>query len=83
MPLKKALSAGLLFVVFSSVSGLISHAIEGHIDYSSGIVIGVASLLGVYIGIHLKDKVYHTTQKRLLVAFYLFVVLYLAKRIFF
>ena len=81
--LKKALSAGLFFVVFSSVSGLISHAIEGHIDYSSGIVIGVASLLGVYIGIHLKDKVSHTTQKRLLVAFYLFVVLYLAKRIFF
>ncbi|QOP45757.1 sulfite exporter TauE/SafE family protein [Sulfurimonas paralvinellae] len=81
--LKKAVSAGLFFVVFSSVSGLISHAIEGHIDYESGITIGLASLLGVYIGIHLKDKVSNTVQKRMLVGFYLFVVLYLAKRIFF
>ncbi len=83
VPLKKAISAGLFFVVFSSVSGLISHAIEGHVDYKSGIIIGLASLVGVYIGIHLKDKVSHRLQKGLLVGFYLLVVLYLAKRIFF
>jgi uncharacterized membrane protein YfcA len=83
VPLKKATSAGLFFVVFSSVSGLISHAIEGHIDYVSGIIIGLASLFGVYVGIHLKERVSHAMQKSSLVAFYLFVVLYLAKRIFF
>ena len=81
--LKKAVSAGLFFVVFSSVSGLISHALKGHIDYQSGVIIGFASLIGVYVGIHLKERVLHRVQKRLLVAFYLFVVLYLAKRIFF
>lgn len=81
--LKKAVSAGLFFVVFSSVSGLISHALKGHIDYQSGVIIGLASLIGVYVGIHLKERVSHKVQKRLLVAFYLFVVLYLAKRIFF
>jgi uncharacterized membrane protein YfcA len=83
VPLKKAVSAGLFFVVFSSVAGLISHAMKGHIDYQSGIIIGLASLFGVYLGIHLKEKVSHGLQKRLLVAFYLFVVLYLANRIFF
>jgi hypothetical protein len=83
IPLKKAISAGLFFVVFSSVSGLISHAMKGHIDYGSGITIGLASLLGVYLGIHLKERVTHKVQKGLLVTFYLFVVLYLAKRIFF
>jgi hypothetical protein len=83
IPLKKAISAGLFFVVFSSVSGLISHAMKGHIDYTSGIIIGFASLFGVYLGIHLKERVTHKIQKRLLVIFYLFVVLYLAKRIFF
>jgi uncharacterized membrane protein YfcA len=83
IPLKQATSAGLFFVVFSSVAGLVSHAMEGHINYQSGIVIGVASLFGVYLGIHLKEKVHHRLQKQLLVAFYLFVVLYLAKRIFF
>jgi len=81
--LKKAVSAGLFFVVFSSVAGLISHAIEGHIDYQSGIIIGFASLFGVYLGIHLKERVSHKVQKSLLLTFYLFVVLYLANRIFF
>jgi len=83
VPLRKAISAGLFFVVFSSVSGLISHSLEEHMDYESGIVIGLASLVGVYIGIHLKDRVSNTLQKRLLVSFYLLIVLYLIKRIFF
>jgi len=82
VPLKKAISAGLFFVIFSSVSGLISHALKGHVDYEKGITIGFASLVGVYIGVHLKDKVNEKLQKRLLVGFYLLVVLYLAQRIF-
>jgi uncharacterized membrane protein YfcA len=83
VPLKQAISAGLFFVVFSSVSGLISHSLQGHVDYQSGIIIGIASLAGVYIGIHLKDRVSHATQKRLLVVFYLLIVIYLIQKIFF
>lgn len=82
VPLKKAISAGLFFVVFSSVSGLISHSIEEHVDYQSGIIIGFASLVGVYVGIHLKDTVSAKLQKNLLVFFYLLVVAYLTQRIF-
>ena len=83
IPLKEATSAGLFFVVFSSISGLISHALSGHVDYISGIVIGLASLVGVYIGIHLKHhKVNVVMQKRLLVGFYLMIVFYLIYRIF-
>ncbi len=83
VPLKNAVSAGLFFVVFSSISGLLSHAMMGDIDYKSGIVIGLSSLIGVYIGIHLKDKADTVLQKKLLIGFYLLVVLYLIKRIFF
>ncbi|MEA2100605.1 MAG: sulfite exporter TauE/SafE family protein [Campylobacterota bacterium] len=83
VPLKKAVSAGLFFVVFSSVAGFISHSMIGNIDYKSGIMIGLASLVGVYIGIHLKEKVDAVLQKRLLVSFYILVVLYLIQRIFF
>ena len=83
VPLKKAISAGLFFVVFSSVAGLISHAAAGSVDYEKGIVIGLASLAGVYIGIYLKDRVDNILQRRLLVGFYLLVVLYLVQRIFF
>ena len=83
MPLKKATSAGLFFVVFSSVSGLISHAINGHVDYKSGVVIGLASLVGVYLGIHLKHHmVDEILQKKLLLGFYLMIVFYLTYRIF-
>jgi len=82
VPLKKAISAGLFFVVFSSIAGFISHARLGHIDFTSGATIGLASLVGVYIGIHLKDSVESVLQKRLLVGFYFLVVSYLVQRIF-
>ncbi len=80
--IKKAISAGLFFVVFSSVSGLISHSLSRQIDFESGIIIGLASLIGVYIGIIIKDSVSSVLQKRVLVGFYLLVVIYLINRIF-
>ena len=83
VPLKKATSAGLFFVVFSSLSGFISHAMQGHLDYYSGIIIGVASLLGVYIGVHMKHSINAEVQKRLLIIFYLLIVSYLTYRVFF
>lgn len=81
--LKKAISAGLFFVVFSSLSGFISHYLSRDIDIYSGIIIGTASLFGVYFGIKIKDSVEVSLQKKLLVGFYLLIVIYLAKRIFF
>ncbi len=83
VPLKKAVSAGLFFVVFSSIAGFVSHATVGHVDFESGVVIGLASLFGVYLGIHLKDRVDVHLQRRLIVIFYVIVVTYLTQRIFF
>ena len=82
VPLKNATSAGLFFVVFSSVSGLISHSLHGHVDYESGVIIGLASLFGVYAGIHLKHKLDVKLQKKMLTVFYLIIVLYLTYKIF-
>ncbi len=82
VPLKKAISAGLFFVVFSSLSGFISHYLSGNLDIKSGAIIGIASLLGVYVGIHFKDRVEEKLQKNLLVTFYLAIVVYLIQRIF-
>ena len=53
---KTAVSTALFFVVFSSLSGLISLSRYGYIDYEHGLLIGVASLLGAYIGIELSHK---------------------------
>jgi uncharacterized membrane protein YfcA len=82
VPLKTAISAGLFFVVFSSVAGFISHATAGHIDYEKGLPVAVASLLGVYIGILLKDRVNVVLQRRLLVFFYIIIVVFLMQRVF-
>ena len=82
VPLKKSISAGLFFVVFSSFPGMISHTIAGHVDFEKGLIIGLASLVGVYLGIYLKDKVGSDLQKKLLVCFYATIVIYLTYRIF-
>lgn len=81
--LKKAISAGLFFVIFSSISGLISHSMNGNIDFKHGILIGAASLVGVHFGVLLNGRVESVFQKKLLISFYLIVVAYLAKRLFF
>lgn len=83
VPLKKAISAGLFFVVFSSVSGFISLSTNGIIDYHSGLIIGIASLFGVQAGIHLKHKSSDKLQKKLLIVFYILVITYLSYRMFF
>lgn len=79
--LKKAISAGLFFVVFSSVSGFISLSISGHIEYLESAVIGIASLIGVYGGIYLNGKTSNILQKRLLLAFYITILSYLLSRV--
>ncbi len=79
--LKNAISAGLFFVVFSSVSGVISLSFGCSLDYESGIIIGLASLAGVALGISLKHKSSDILQKRLLMAFYVSVATYLFYRL--
>ncbi|MGB5964183.1 MAG: sulfite exporter TauE/SafE family protein [Sulfurimonadaceae bacterium] len=81
VPLKKAVSAGLFFVVFSSVSGLIGLSVSGNIDYESGIIIGLASLVGVAGGIWLKHQVADRQHKIALMAFYIGVLTYLLYRL--
>ena len=80
--LKKAISAGLFFVVFSSISGFISLSLMGQIQYLDGVVIGLASLPGVFMGVHLNHITSTIIQKRLLLGFYLLVLSYLLTRIF-
>lgn len=77
VPLKNAISAGLFFVVFSSLSGLISLGLTGHVDYISGAVIGIGSLIGVRFGIFLKHKTEDLLQRRLLLFLYTAIMLYL------
>jgi len=82
-PIKKAVSAGLFFVVFSSIAGLISRLSTGTIDFSNGLIVGCASLLGVTLGIWLKDHVTSKNHKMALLALYMFALGMLVKKIWF
>jgi len=82
-PIKKAVSAGLFFVVFSSVAGLISRLSTGMIDFTNGLVVAVASLVGVALGIWLKDHVTSKKHKTALLALYVFALGMLVKKIWF
>ncbi len=82
-PLKKAVSAGLFFVVFSSVSGMISRLSHGTIDFHNGLIVAAASLVGVALGIWLKDHVTSKNHKIALLALYVFALGMLMKKIWF
>jgi len=82
-PLKKAVSAGLFFVVFSSIAGMISRLSTGTIDFSNGLVVAVASLVGVVLGIWLKEHVSSKNHKMALLALYVFALGMLVKKMWF
>jgi len=82
-PLKKAISAGLFFVVFSSIAGLASRLMTGTIDFSNGLIVAAASLVGVFGGIWLKDHVKDTHHKTALMLLYLLSLVILVKKMWF
>ena len=82
-PIKKAVSAGLFFVAFSSVAGMISRLSSGTIDFENGLVVAIASLVGVTLGIWLKDHVTSKKHKMSLLALYVFAIAMLVKKIWF
>ena len=82
-PLKKAVSAGLFFVVFSSVAGMISRLSSGTIDFNNGLIVAIASLIRVALGIWLKDHVTSKNHKMALLALYVFALGMLVKKMFF
>ncbi|MCZ6155846.1 sulfite exporter TauE/SafE family protein [Campylobacter ureolyticus] len=80
--IKKAISMGLFFVIFSSISGFVSMSLNGLVNFKYGIMLGFGSLLGVYFGIKLSHRVNKKLQKNLLLALYLLMLLFMLKKIF-
>lgn len=68
--MKKAISIGLLFVFFASLSGFVSLAMHDMVDYQAGLIIGLGAIVGVYFGVKTGHKVDKTLQKCLLLALY-------------
>jgi uncharacterized membrane protein YfcA len=74
-PVKKAVSAGLFFVVFSSIAGFTGRLVHGEIDLYKGAIIGIGSLIGVWIGIRLKEHISNRHHKTFIIVMYSIILL--------
>lgn len=82
-PMKKAVSASLFFIVFSSIAGMISRLLTGTIDFNNALIVAFASLIGVAIGIKLKDLVNAKNHKIALLVLYMFAMVIIANKLWF
>lgn len=68
---KKSVGISLFFIIFSSVSGSLSLYRQGYIIPSYGVLMGVASIIGVTLGIYILRRIKLRLHKALLVCVYL------------
>lgn len=73
--MKRATSLGLFFVIFSSISGFISLSYLGYIDYYLGFIVGIFSLIGVYLGIKFKMLVDLKNYRTIVIGMYILIFL--------
>ncbi len=87
-PSKKAATAGLFFVVFSSISGAVYKLLAGsfdslNLDLSLVLALAISASVGVVIGLKIKDKIKDTHHKISLIVLYLVITAMLIKKIWF
>lgn len=80
--LKQAISTSLFYTFFSSASALISWSFLGNLHLEEGITIGIASLVGVQLGIYLGHKTNAVWHKALLIAVHILVLGFFVYRTF-
>ena len=78
--IKKAVSTGLFFVIFSSSAGFLSLAAHGLVHYDIGVLLGLGSLAGVYAGVKTSHKIGKKAQKRWMIALILAILCITARK---
>jgi len=73
--LKEAASLALFFVVFSSISGAISLYLHDNMLLFEGTIVGIASIIGVYFGIKIRNSINMKSYKSLVLGMYLIILL--------
>lgn len=81
--LKIATSLGLFFVIFSSTAGFISMSFHGNMLYTEGATVGLASLLGVYLGIKIKNITNALSYKKYVLTLYILILFMMLYKTFF
>ncbi len=81
--IKKAISMSLFFIIFSSVSGFISLSQFGYIDYQVGLIVGISSLLGVFLGVKISHNLDKKKHKSLLLGLYFVILAMTVNKLYF
>jgi len=79
--LKKASAVGLFFVMFTSISSFMTLSYLGLIDYKSGFLMALGSVIGIFIGIWLMHKIKIENYKSFLVVFYVIILAITANKL--
>jgi len=73
--LKQTTATSLFFVFFSSIAGLISHFTQPEMLLDKGLIVGISSLAGVFLGIRTKEIIQITSYKKLFIMMYSLIFL--------
>lgn len=79
--LKHASSLGLFFVIFSSFSGFVSFSLHDQMLFYEGFLVAIGSLVGVYFGIKVKNKVNIVSFKKYNIILYTLILSYMVYKI--
>lgn len=82
-PLKLATSLSLFFVVFSSIAGFISLSLNNQMLFKEGFIVGVASLVGVYFGIKVKNAIPTMSYKQSILVLNFLILITMIYKTFF
>lgn len=80
-PLKKASAVGLFYVMFTSLSSFTTLSWFGMINFQAGALMALGSLIGIWAGIWLLQKIKITHYKQTLVAFYVVILIITANKL--
>lgn len=80
--LKYSTSLGLFFVAFSSIAGFISLALNDAMLYKEGFNVAIASLVGVYFGIKIKNSINLVSYKKYILFLYIGVLIMMLNKLF-
>ena len=83
LPTKQVVPMSLFFLIFASISGFSSIALQNEIYYKEGIIIGFFSLIGVFIGTRINKLLSNKTHKSAAITLYLIVLLVMIKHTFY
>ena len=81
-PIKKATSLALFFIIFTSISGFFSLLSHDMLDLENGVIVGIASLIGVYIGVNLVKTLDSRKFKKYILILYVIILMMFIKRMF-